>query len=977
MHHGTRFTVLGPLAADRYGRELPLGGTRQRATLAYLLLYPNQVVATSRLITALWGQAAPASARKVLQNTVWRLRRLFDPDDQRESTRTQVELLTRAPGYLLRVAPEQIDLHRFRTLAAEGRQELDAGAAETASELWGEALALWRGPVLADLVEDGIAWPELKAIANARLDLLEDHFDNELALGRHEAVVAELQATARAEPRRERLLGQLMLTLYRCGRHTEALETFDRARAALIEELGLEPGHELRELRQAILTHDPALLYPGSARQRTAGSVGHHGPADPGHTPAGLVEAGAAVPTALRPAPRSAPGAADRGDWGDRADNPTVTERKEVTTVLIRVGFATRADYADPEDIDAAAERADGAIRKEAARFGGVVTSRLGSLWVAVFGARRSRDDDPVRAVSAALAIRHHIESSSGLVPGATVRGVVATGPALVRYRSRSGLARVTGGVLDFCHSALPLVPNHEVWAGDETRRQTASVIAYRRARAASNAWAAAGILLPGSIPATGPMLGRERELDTVVELFRAGKRPSPTLVFGEAGTGKTRLVDEFERVVRAGAGGPVPAADPGPGAAIGADAGTGSPTGTGTRAGARADARTPAGAGPLVVRLPPRLVDESLLPLITDGLADCCGISAEHTPEEVRELLWQAVRPAAGTERDAEAMLARLHAAFGSVPHFVGPSDLDAIVGAWWRLLEYTALERPVAVLVDDLHNADDVILELVGRHVTPTADSELFVLGTARPELTDRRSLYTADERNVTTVSLARLPDTVIDHQIRRLLDEHGLAEDGDTAEVSALLVSLADGNPFLAAEFANAFVQGVRDDTSAPPGPEPHDLAGRLLPVSVRRVVAARLDRLPDYARTVLRDAAVIGDVVWPGAVAAAAERELAETEAALDMLALHGLLDRTDQGAVPGQPQYAFRYGPVRHVAYTRVPRAVRSATQARVARWLEAQPDPEALGHLAASGPASRELTRLAALTERRRKRIAT
>ncbi|MCF2528845.1 BTAD domain-containing putative transcriptional regulator [Yinghuangia soli] len=945
MHHGTRFTLLGPLAAQRFGAELPLGGARQRATLGYLLLYPNQVVPTSRLITALWGDSAPVSARKVLQNTVWRLRRLFEADERREkAARTHVELLTRAPGYLLRVAPEQIDLHRFRNLAAEGRQELDAGSPEAASRLWREALTLWRGPVLADLVEDGIAWPELKAIANARLDLLEDHFDNELALGRHEAILAELQTTARGEPRRERLLGQLMLTLYRCGRHTEALDTFDRARLALIEELGLEPGHELRDLRQSIVTHDPALLYAPRARAAGPAPVpGPPGAASPGADGLGFAGAVLAAMTAdaeSRGKAAGPPGAGERaGAVPGRRDDGPVTERKEVTAVLVRVAFASRTEYADPEDIESAAERADGAIRFEVARFGGVPAGRMGSLWVAVFGARRSMDDDPVRAVSAALAIRHHIESSSGMVPGATVRAAVATGPALVRDRPGTGSApRVTGALLDQCHSMLPLVPAHEVWAADETRRQSSGTIAYRRARAASHVSAATGILPPGGAPHTGALLGRERELANVVELFRAGKRPSPALLVGDAGMGKTRIIDEFERILRAPADG---------------------------------------GTGPLVVRLPPRLVDGSLLPLIADGLGELCGITAEHTPEEARELLWEAVRGAVRTDRDGEWMLARLTAAFGTVPDFGGPTDLDAVVTAWWRLLEHTALERQVAVLIDDLHTADDTILEMVGRHIIPTTASELFVLATARPELADRRSLYTADERNVTTVAVGRLPDGLIERRVRLLLDEQGLAScapdaDEAAAETRALLVSLADGNPLLAAEFVAALAQGVRDELPQGTGPEPHDLAARLLPSTVRRVIAARLDRLPDYARTMLRDAAIVGDTVWPGAVAAAAQRDRAETEAALEMLAHHGLLSRVEGATVRGEVQYVFRYGPVRHVAYTRVPRAARAATQARISQWLETQEDPDALRRLTAAGPASRELVRLAALTERLR-----
>ncbi|MEU7281412.1 AfsR/SARP family transcriptional regulator [Streptomyces sp. NPDC045431] len=253
-----RFRMLGPLEVTSDDVPVPLGGTKQRATLGYLLLQANQVVPTSRLLSALWGaDNAPATARKILQNAVWSLRGLLGT--HAPAGGSSAELVTRVPGYMICVEPDRVDLHLFRMWVAQGRAKLAAGSPDEALALLCRALELWRGPVLADLVEIGIMWPELTAVQNARLDVLEDYFEARLSCGQHYAVIGEIEATVEAEPLRERSSGQLMLALYRCGRQADALGVYNRIRATLIEDLGLEPGHELRRLQQAILAQDPAL----------------------------------------------------------------------------------------------------------------------------------------------------------------------------------------------------------------------------------------------------------------------------------------------------------------------------------------------------------------------------------------------------------------------------------------------------------------------------------------------------------------------------------------------------------------------------------------------------------------------------------------------------------------------------------------------------------------------------------------------
>lgn len=246
------FRILGPLEAEKDGRLLTLGGSKQRAVLALLLLHANQVVPRNRLIDELWGERAPETAATALQGYVSGLRKALGAE----------RIVTRAPGYLLQIEPDALDLGRFERLVREGRDALAAGDARQASEKLTAALALWRGTPLADLDATSLAYAESLRLQELRLSALEDKFEAKLALGHHAEIVAELESLASQHPLREKLRGQLMLALYRCGRQAEALEAYKEARRLLVGELGLEPGAGLRGLEQAILNHDPALEPP-------------------------------------------------------------------------------------------------------------------------------------------------------------------------------------------------------------------------------------------------------------------------------------------------------------------------------------------------------------------------------------------------------------------------------------------------------------------------------------------------------------------------------------------------------------------------------------------------------------------------------------------------------------------------------------------------------------------------------------------
>ncbi|HYZ76877.1 MAG TPA: BTAD domain-containing putative transcriptional regulator [Gaiellaceae bacterium] len=242
-----------------------LGSRKQRALLAILLLNAREVVSSDRLIEELWGGQAPATALGTLRAHVSRLRRALG---------TEERVRYRAGGYVLEIGPEELDVERFERLLEEGRRALARGD-PSAREPLREALSLWRGPPLADVAYEGFAQAEIARLEELRLTALEERIEADLLASDHGGLVGELEALVRAHPLRERLRRLLMLALYRSGRQAEALDAYQAARVTLVEELGIEPSRELRELHQAILNQDPALdtRQPQRTRELPAGTV--------------------------------------------------------------------------------------------------------------------------------------------------------------------------------------------------------------------------------------------------------------------------------------------------------------------------------------------------------------------------------------------------------------------------------------------------------------------------------------------------------------------------------------------------------------------------------------------------------------------------------------------------------------------------------------------------------------------------------
>jgi DNA-binding SARP family transcriptional activator len=243
------FRILGPFEVSDETGPIALGGQRQRALLAALLLEAGRVVPTERLVDLLWGEGAPKTATTSLQNSVSRLRKELGPE----------VLETRAPGYVLRAGAEQIDARRFETQLHDAR----GAAAEKRRELLVRALALWRGPALAEFTFEQFAQAEIRRLEELRLVAVEERIDADLELGRHGDVVGELESLVRDHPLRETFRRQLMLALYRSGRQAEALEAYQDARARFVDELGIELGAELRQLQAEILRQEAGLAAPG------------------------------------------------------------------------------------------------------------------------------------------------------------------------------------------------------------------------------------------------------------------------------------------------------------------------------------------------------------------------------------------------------------------------------------------------------------------------------------------------------------------------------------------------------------------------------------------------------------------------------------------------------------------------------------------------------------------------------------------
>ena len=345
--------LLGPLQVRDGDEVVSLPRRQQRALLAALALRAGEVVSTDRLIADLWGESAPPSATGSLQNTVAALRKLIGRD----------VLITQAPGYRLAVPRDSVDVNRFEALVTAAR---DADPARRV-ELLRDALGLWRGPALADVGEEDFSRHDAGRLEELRVAAQEDLIDAELELGRHTALVGELEALVTTHPTRDRFRGQLMLALYRCGRQTEAFEVYRATRLALADELGLDPSPELQELHRRMLNQDPLLVPPTQV-----------------------------------------------------ADDAPAREVAELRLVTVLAATPPLAD--DPERLRRLLDETLASVRDVLDRYGGSLQRFGPERLVAFFGADGPADDDAERAVLAA----RELGLSAGIATGEVVQGAGA-----------------------------------------------------------------------------------------------------------------------------------------------------------------------------------------------------------------------------------------------------------------------------------------------------------------------------------------------------------------------------------------------------------------------------------------------------------------------------------------------------------------------------------------------------------------------
>ena len=576
------------------------------------------------------------------------------------------------------------------------------------------------------------------------------------------------------------------------------------------------------------------------------------------------------------------------------ADETPNEERRLVSVIFVDlVGFTSRAERLDPEDVQALLRPYHDAVREEIESFGGVVEKFIGDAIVGMFGAPTAFGDDAERAVRAGLAVRDRVRDMDESDPelDLKIRVAVNTGEALVVMNARAALgeAMVTGDVVNTAARLQSAAPIGSVLVGEETYRATRDAIVYTPASAVHAkgkqspvaAWVAVReARVPGERPLAGALVGRTHELEVLRgtwERVAAERSPQLVTVIGPAGIGKTRLAFEFQAAVE--------------------------------------------GSGGRVVRgrsLPYR--ESTAYAALSFQLKQLCAIFETDPAEVARRKLEDCVSqlvPATEARAVGEHLAILLGLGSGHAA-----TDRESLFFSIRTFIEAAAADQPMMLVFEDLHWADESLLDLVELLAARLRDLAILVLVLARPELLDARPSWGGG-----LVAHTALPLRPLGAHEATALAAQRLAELGDTerADRAADLAFLSDGNPLFIEQLVAAL-----EETGEPEA---------ALPTTVKGLIAARLDALPGPERTILLDAAVVGNVFWRGVL----ERITPDREtlaAELAELERRDLVRRQTVSAFEGDHQYSFNHVLVRDVAYELLPRARRQERHRATALFLE-------------------------------------
>jgi class 3 adenylate cyclase/tetratricopeptide (TPR) repeat protein len=577
-------------------------------------------------------------------------------------------------------------------------------------------------------------------------------------------------------------------------------------------------------------------------------------------------------------------------------------ERKVVSVVFVDlVGFTSRAEKLDPEDVGGLQTPYYARVRKEIQSYGGTVEKFIGDAVVAVFGAPVAHEDDPARAVLAALAVHDAIADMNADDPTLElhIRLAVTTGEALVRLDARPerGEGIAAGDVVNTASRLQSAAPVDGILVDGATRRASEHLVEYRGAGAVLakgksepvSAWEAVARIarLGVDIAFRGgaSLVGRDVELGTLRDALTRAERARATqlvTLVGVPGIGKSRLVWELYEALQTD-----------PNVLVMWRQGRSLPYGEGVAFWALGEL-TKAHAG--VLESDDALAAEAKLRAAVDTVIP---------DEEQARWVEGHLRPLAGLAGSAAP----------------GSASRDEAFAAWRRFFEAIAEQNPLVLVFEDLHWADDDLLDFVDYLADSTSEVPAILVCTARPELLDRRPGWGGGKRNATTISLAPLTDAETNALLSSLLANGALGEEGRRE-----LVTRAGGNPLYAEEYVRMLAQAEEELP---------------LPESVQGIIAARLDTLPPDEKGLVHGAAIVGKVFWPAAIASVLGLDRAEVEHTLHTLERKEFVRRERRSSIAGDTAYVFRHSLVRDVAYSQIPRARRADLHRLAASWIEA------------------------------------